>query len=144
MSRIRSTNTKPEMVLRRGLHALGLRYRLHVHGMPGKPDLVFSRKRTAVFVHGCFWHGHRCHLFKQPKTQTSFWMDKISKNTQRDQAVISALINQSWRVLIVWECSVRGKQRFSTESVIDRCRRFIMQEEPPYHEISSLDATSIL
>ncbi|MDI6814050.1 MAG: very short patch repair endonuclease [Desulfitobacteriaceae bacterium] len=144
MSRIRSTNTKPEMLVRRGLHAVGLRYRLHVKGMPGTPDLVFPRSRAVILVHGCFWHGHQCHLFKPPQTQSVFWMEKISKNVQRDQAAISALSNQDWRILVVWECSLRGKQRFSTDSVIERCRRFIIQEQLPYHEITSLDAQSIV
>jgi len=144
MSRIRSTNTKPEMLVRRGLHAVGLRYRLHVKGMSGTPDLVFPRSRAVIFVHGCFWHGHKCHLFKQPDTQSQFWAEKIDKNIRRDQAAITTLVNQSWRVLVVWECTLRGKQRFPTEGVIERCRRFITQEDNAYHEISSLDACSVL
>ena len=91
MSRIRSKNTKPEMLMRYGLHGRGLRYRLHEAGIPGKPDMVFPKYRAVVFVHGCFWHGHGCSLFKWPKTRAAFWKIKINRNMERDREVLVAL-----------------------------------------------------
>ncbi|WP_363318026.1 very short patch repair endonuclease [Parvibaculum sp.] len=118
MSGIRSKDTKPELVVRRGLHALGYRYRLHVKDLPGKPDIVLPRRRAAIFVHGCFWHGHNCHLFKWPKTRTDFWRQKIKTNRKNDERAIRALQEQAWRVLIVWECSLKGRTRHSSEKTI--------------------------
>lgn len=107
MSGIRGKDTKPEMQLRKFLHAAGFRYRLHVQALPGKPDLVLSRHRAVIFVHGCFWHGHHCRYFKWPKTRSEFWQEKISRNQQRDQLQWSQLQREGWRTLIVWECATR-------------------------------------
>jgi DNA mismatch endonuclease, patch repair protein len=107
MSGIRSKNTKPELVIRYGLHALGLRYRIHDHKLYGKPDLVFPRYKTVVFVHGCFWHGHNCHLFKLPSTNSSFWETKISKNKFNDKKNIDLLLVAGWKVIVVWECVLK-------------------------------------
>lgn len=109
MAGIRAQNTKPEMTLRRGLHKRGLRYRLHVRDLPGTPDLVFPTARAVVFVHGCFWHGHDCALFKLPASNTDFWETKITRNQVRDQLAVAALTESGWRVLTVWECSLRGR-----------------------------------
>jgi DNA mismatch endonuclease, patch repair protein len=108
MSGIRGKNTKPELLLRKALHAAGYRYRIHSAHMPGKPDLLFPSRRAAVFVHGCFWHGHDCRYFKMPGTRTDFWSAKIAANRQRDQEVEVMLHERGWRSLIVWECALRG------------------------------------
>lgn len=106
MSRIRGKDTQPELALRKVLHKLGLRYRLH-GALPGKPDLVFPRYRTVVFVHGCFWHRHAgCNIASTPKSNTSFWLEKFEKNIARDARVAAQLEKEGWRVLVVWECEL--------------------------------------
>nr|WP_313217010.1 very short patch repair endonuclease [Stenotrophomonas geniculata] len=119
MSRIRGANTKLEVLVRKGLHARGLRYRLGGAGLPGRPDIVLPKYRTVVFVHGCFWHGHDCPLYRLPKTRTEFWEEKIGKNRARDQKVIAALEECGWHVLVVWECSLRGLKTSQQASAID-------------------------
>ncbi len=109
MARIRSTDTAPELVVRRLAYALGYRFRLHRKGLPGKPDLVFPSRHCVVFVHGCFWHGHSCTLASKPKTNASYWAEKISANRARDYSHIRALRQDGWRVAIVWECETRRK-----------------------------------
>ncbi len=125
MSRIRGKDTKPEMLIRRALHAAGLRYRLHGGKLPGKPDLVFPARRAVVFVHGCFWHGHHCPLFRLPATRTAFWSDKIESNRKRDAAAVVALRSDSWRVLTIWECALRGPARREVSEVAAEARNFI-------------------
>lgn len=116
MSGIRGKDTKPEVVLRKSLFNKGLRYRKNYAGVPGKPDIYFPRLRVAVFVHGCFWHGHAdCHLAHLPKSNTSFWRCKIAKNLDRDTAVQKILFKEGVRFLIVWECAIKGKQRIDLE-----------------------------
>lgn len=126
MSRIRGQDTKPELAIRRGLHALGLRFRLHVRELPGRPDLVFPKYGAAVFVHGCFWHGHNCAMFHLPATRRDFWSGKISGNREHDKQAIFALRAEGWRVLVVWECSLRGPGRQKLEAVIARVHTFII------------------
>lgn len=111
MTRIRDQNTKPEMQLRKALFAAGLRYRIHVRFLPGKPDLAFAKFRAVVFVHGCFWHGHNCDLFVVPKTNRDFWLHKIGGNRERDERVCAELQRMGWRVMTVWECALRGPER---------------------------------
>lgn len=107
MSRIRGKDTRPELTLRKVLHALGLRYRLHGAGLPGKPDLVFPRYRSVVFVHGCFWHRHvGCSIATTPKSNTTFWEQKFEKNTDRDRRVTLELEKAGWKVLVAWECEL--------------------------------------
>jgi DNA mismatch endonuclease (patch repair protein) len=125
MSRIRGKDTKPEMLLRRRLHALGFRFRLHRKDLPGQPDLVFSAQRAVIFVHGCFWHGHSCPLYRTPDTRREFWAAKIAGNRSRDKAAASQLILMGWRVLVVWECSVRGTARLPEGEVIGKCVEFV-------------------
>ena len=125
MSRVRGRDTKPEMIVRRGLHARGLRFRLHCKDLPGQPDLVFPKYRTAVFVHGCFWHAHDCPMFKWPQTREEFWREKISKNLERDKRTISRLKDQGWRVLTVWECALKGPGRCPLDDVLQRCEDFM-------------------
>ena len=115
MSRIRGKDTKPEMLVRSYLHAQGLRYRLHVKDLPGKPDIVLPKYRTVIFVHGCFWHCHEgCRYFVVPKTRTEFWMQKIGRNVANDLRQQSELVAAGWKVLTVWECSLKPKEREST------------------------------
>jgi DNA mismatch endonuclease (patch repair protein) len=125
MSRIRGRNTKPELLLRRGLHAAGLRFRLHSPGLPGKPDLVFPRHRAVILVHGCFWHGHDCPLFRSPRTRAGFWKEKVTKNRRRDQRVAADLAAAGWRVLTVWECCIKGSYRLPLVEVIGSCEAFV-------------------
>lgn len=108
MAGIRGRDTKPELLLRRALHALGLRYRLHHRGLPGRPDLVFPRRRAVVFVHGCFWHRHEnCRYATTPVTRPDFWMQKFRSNVERDRRNQHALLAAGWRVAIVWECLLK-------------------------------------
>lgn len=125
MSCIRGKNTKPEMLLRRGVHAAGLRFRLHVRDLPGRPDIVFPRYRAVVLVHGCFWHGHDCPLFKLPATRREFWAEKISANRGRDILTVEALLEQGWRALTVWECSLKGRGRLPQSEVISQITEFV-------------------
>lgn len=108
MSGIRAKNTRPEMFLRQGLHALGFRFRLHAKDIPGKPDIVLPKYRALVVVHGCFWHGHNCRYFKLPQTRPEFWQEKIEANRKRDLRDAELQHNSGWRSLIVWECAVRA------------------------------------
>jgi DNA mismatch endonuclease (patch repair protein) len=126
MSRVRGKDTKPELLIRRALYASGLRYRLHGAKLPGRPDLVFPGRRAVVFVHGCFWHGHHCPLFRLPATRTAFWSAKIGKNRVRDAAAEGALLAAGWRVLTIWECAMRGPNRRGTDVVIAEARDFIL------------------
>ncbi len=127
MSRIRGSNTKLEVLVRKGLHARGLRYRLGGAELPGRPDIVLPKYRTVVFVHGCFWHGHDCPLYRLPKTRPEFWADKIGKNRVRDLRVTAELEALGWRVLTVWECSLRGKAASEQVSLLDRLAETLRQ-----------------
>lgn len=112
MSGIRGKNTRPELALRKALHVRGFRYRLHGQRVRGRPDLVFSRYRAVVFVHGCFWHRHEgCRYATTPATRPAFWQAKFTSNVRRDREVRSLLANEGWRVAIVWECSLRRQER---------------------------------
>lgn len=119
MSQIRSKNTKPELIIRKALFARGYRYKIHDKKLPGKPDIVLPKYNTVIFVNGCFWHGHNCHLFRIPKTRTEFWKDKIEGNILRDKRNKELLANSGWKVIEVWECSIKGKNIEHLESVIN-------------------------
>lgn len=110
MSQIKGKNTKPEMLVRKFLHANGFRYRLHVTNLPGKPDIVLVKHKTAIFVHGCFFHQHNCHLFKWPSTNQEFWKNKISGNVERDKKTISTLKKAGWTIITLWECDLKSKK----------------------------------
>lgn len=118
MSAVRGKDTKPELVIRRALHARGFRYRLHSTRLPGKPDLVLPRYRAALFVHGCFWHGHDCHLFRLPGTRREFWEAKIARNRSRDREVRTRLHEDGWRQVVIWECAIRGRGRMNFENLM--------------------------
>ncbi|WP_316228737.1 very short patch repair endonuclease [Bradyrhizobium sp. SZCCHNR1045] len=110
MRAVKSRDTRPELAVRRTLHRLGYRYRLHRRDLPGKPDLVFGPKRKVIFVHGCFWHSHDrddCPGRGQPKSNTTFWNSKLKRNKERDAEQLAALANSGWEVLTIWECETR-------------------------------------
>jgi DNA mismatch endonuclease (patch repair protein) len=130
MSRIRGKDTKPELMLRHGLHARGQRYRLHRKDLPGRPDMVFPRYRAALFVHGCFWHGHDCPLFKLPATRRQFWAAKIDSNRARDARDIIGLVAAGWRVLVVWECALKGPARRPADSVLAGIVSWLASSDP--------------
>lgn len=134
MAGIRGKNTKPEMLIRRGLHRLGLRFLVHDKRLPGKPDLVFPKWRAAIFVNGCFWHGHDCHLFKLPSTRTEFWRDKISANKKRDRTAIKRLEETGWRSLTIWECQIKGRSVEEIEPVLVSCRNWLTDEPVSAHQ----------
>jgi DNA mismatch endonuclease (patch repair protein) len=138
MSRIRGRDTKPELRIRRGLHGKGLRFRLHQKNLPGKPDLVFPRYRVVIFVHGCFWHGHGCHLSKMPSTRPEFWRKKIEGNAERDRRVVASLIEDGWRVLTIWECALRGTARRAEEDVLTAAAHFIKASEANFDELGGV------
>lgn len=110
MSRVRSKDTKPELAVRKFLHAAGFRYRLHDKKLPGKPDIVLPKYKTVIFVHGCFWHGHEgCQYFIVPKTRTEWWLRKISGNTEKDVQAEALLHSLGWHVITLWECQLKKK-----------------------------------
>lgn len=115
MSRIKAKDTKPEMLVRKYLFSKGFRYRLHDKKLAGKPDLVFPKLRTVIFVHGCYWHGHdACQYFVIPKTRTDWWLNKIGKNKIRDTDNVQKLKREGWKVIIVFECELKPTVREKT------------------------------
>jgi len=130
MSRIRGKDTRPELVLRRGLHSLGFRFRLHRKDLPGRPDMVFPRYRAVVLVHGCFWHGHDCPLFKLPATRREFWVAKIEGNRARDTRNLAGLTAAGWRALMVWECALKGPARLPADAVLAEITSWLASNEP--------------
>lgn len=116
MAAVKQRGTKPEVALRHALHHQGLRYRLNEKRLPGSPDLVFPRYRAVVFVHGCFWHSHGCKFSTVPSTRQDFWLAKFLANKERDRRKIEALLAEGWRVLVVWECSMKA-DRHSLDGV---------------------------
>ncbi len=137
MAGIRGKDTKPEMLLRRGLHALGFRYRIHARDLPGKPDLVFPGRRAVLFAHGCFWHGHDCALFVWPKSRVEWWRAKIERNQGVDARAISALKASGWRVGVVWECALKGRGRKPLSDVIESCASWLRSDAPNFEERGS-------
>ena len=125
MSRIRSKDTKPEMLVRRALHRLGFRFRLHVRTLPGCPDIVLPKHHAIIQIKGCFWHGHDCPLFKWPNTRMKFWRNKIEGNQQHDQKVIDALYKLNWRVATVWECSMKGRHSIGNDLLVKSLTKWI-------------------
>lgn len=121
MSRIRSKNTRAELIVRRLTHRMGFRYRLHDRRLPGTPDLVFRKRQKLIFVHGCFWHGHDCKLGDRvPKSRVKFWTEKFSANRTRDEKVARQIKGMGWRRLVVWECQLKDQPRLT-----QRIRRFL-------------------
>lgn len=110
MARIGSKNTAPELTVRRLLHGLGYRFRLHRRDLPGTPDIVLPSRRKAIFVHGCFWHGHGCRIGKPPKSRSEFWGPKLDRNKARDEENCEALRREGWDVAVVWQCETKDKE----------------------------------
>lgn len=129
MAGIKGKNTKPELIIRRGLHRMGHRFRLHDKRLPGKPDLVFPKYQAVIQVQGCFWHGHECHLFKWPSTREDFWKTKISGNRMRDSRNLKALEKIGWRTLSIWECALKGPTSFQIEEVLTDASRWLKDEK---------------
>lgn len=131
MAAVGPTNTAPELLIRRALHAKGFRYRLHDRRLPGTPDIVLPKHRAVIEVRGCFWHGHRCYLFRAPGTNTDFWQRKIAGTIERDRRNRSALSDAGWRVAIVWECAIRGAvHRAELPALIDVLSAWLAQLDP--------------
>jgi DNA mismatch endonuclease (patch repair protein) len=125
MSRIRGRDTKPEILVRRALHARGYRFRLHRKDLPGRPDIVLPRHRVAIFVHGCFWHNHGCRYSKVPATRTSFWNAKLHGNKARDDAAVRELHRAAWHVVTIWECALRGPAHLPIDELCDHLESYI-------------------
>ena len=115
MSRIGGKDTAPELVVRRLLHALGYRFRLHRQGLPGTPDIVFPSRRKVIFVNGCFWHAHGCRIGRPPKSRREFWLPKLERNRAKDARNKRALRNSGWGVLTVWQCQTKSQDRLSAQ-----------------------------
>src|SRR5438046_816449 len=116
MGAVKSKDTTPELIVRRLVHAMGYRYRLHVASLPGNPDLVFPRMRKVIFVSGCFWHRHGCGRCRIPATRRGYWVKKLERNAERDERVQRALRRQGWRVLVIWECQTLLAKRSRLEA----------------------------
>ena len=127
MAAVRNKDTKSELLVRKALHRLGFRYRLHDRKLPGKPDLVLPKYNAVIFVHGCFWHQHDCHLFKRPSTREEFWREKIEGNRTRDIESIKQLQLMGWRVLTIWECSLKGKSRLPIDDLLSIVSNWIVE-----------------
>ena len=128
MSAIRSKDTSPELQIRKALHAKGYRYSLHSKNLPGTPDLVFRKFNAVLFVNGCFWHGHDCSLFKLPSTNQEFWKNKILTNQKRDSKARAFLTEDGWRILTVWECSLRGKAKLNFDELIVTIENWLVSD----------------
>ena len=126
MSGIRGKNTRPELLIRKGLHARGFRFRLHDKRLPGKPDLVLPKYSAVIFVHGCFWHGHDCHLFKWPQSRREFWRNKITRNKAKDAENYASLKKDGWYILTIWECALKGRTRRPLDQVLDTAADWLM------------------
>ena len=113
MARIRGKDTKPEMAVRRLVHGMGFRYRLHRKDLPGKPDIVFGPRRKAIFVHGCFWHQHDCPAGRMPSSRQDYWKPKLRRNVERDEANRKKLERNGWDVLVIWECETKDKEELA-------------------------------
>ncbi len=123
MSLFRSKDTKPELLVRHLVHRLGYRFRLHRKDLPGRPDLIFPARKKIIFVHGCFWHGHKCRLGRIPKSRLTYWRGKISGNFERDKTTIRRLRGMRWKCLVLWECQLRQSRR--RDALTKTLKRFL-------------------
>jgi DNA mismatch endonuclease (patch repair protein) len=130
MAGIRGKDTTPELIIRKGLHKAGFRYRLHDKTLPGRPDLVLLRHKAVIFVNGCFWHGHKCAIFKWPSTRTAFWRNKIRGNVERDNRNLRLCKSAGWRVLTIWECSLKGPGRLGAEATVVAASKWLVSQRP--------------
>ncbi len=116
MKAVRRKDTAPEMIVRRLLYVTGYRYRLHIKKLPGSPDIVFVGRKKAIFVHGCFWHGHECRAGRRPQSRQEYWLPKIARNQERDAAAIRQLHRMGWNTLVVWQCETNAPNRITLET----------------------------
>lgn len=135
MSGIRGKNTHPELIVRKRLHQLGLRFSLKNSALPGNPDLALPRHGTVVFVHGCFWHAHKCNAFRLPSTNTDFWQSKLAGNVERDKKCAQELKSLGWRVLVIWECAVKFSEKMHAAEPFEIARDWVVNYDGPYLEI---------
>jgi DNA mismatch endonuclease, patch repair protein len=142
MSGIRGKNTTPELLIRKALYARGLRYRLHDDRLPGKPDLVFWNFHAIIFIHGCFWHGHECDLFKWPKSNIDFWRRKITRNRELDDIHRQQLMVSGWRVMEVWECATKGRAKMPLECIVNEIESWLRSNHV-YQTIEGAQVKSI-
>jgi DNA mismatch endonuclease (patch repair protein) len=126
MASVGQKDTGAELLLRRAIHKIGLRYRLHDRSLPGSPDLVFRRSHAVVFVHGCYWHSHGCYKSTVPKSRRTFWTDKFTANEQRDERNSQLLLQSGWRIMIVWECTLLGKNALPAHEVARHVRAWLL------------------
>jgi DNA mismatch endonuclease (patch repair protein) len=138
MSGIKGKDTKPELLLRKHLHIAGFRYKLHDKNLPGRPDLVFPKYKAVIQINGCFWHRHNCHLFKWPSTNKEFWKRKINGNKYRDHISEEKLLSTGWRLLIIWECSLKGKNKIQLSKIINRTSKWL-KSKSSFKEICGRD-----
>ena len=150
MSAVRREHTLPETILRSILHKAGLRFRLHDRRLPGSPDLVFSRFRAVIFVHGCYWHSHGCYKTSVPKTRREYWQEKLQANRRRDMRNIKSLLETGWRVMIVWECVLAGKTSLSSVYIGDSIKRWLLSSardgeipDSPDSEVPTLERADV-
>lgn len=129
MASIRGKDTKPEILIRKLLHARGYRYKLHDKKLPGKPDMVFPKYSAVIFVNGCFWHGHDCYIFKTPQSNIDFWQEKISRNKARDIVAAGELVSTGWRVGVIWECALMGKTKRNLDDLIMQIEAWLHSSE---------------
>ena len=146
MASVRQRDTGPEILLRSALHKSGLRYRVHVKEMPGSPDLVFPRFRAVIFVHGCFWHDHGCYKSTRPKSHREFWDAKFSANRTRDQRNLDRLRDYLWRVMVIWECALLGKNAVPLPKMVDWVRAWLTgcQDRGEISGLEFQDASTLL
>jgi DNA mismatch endonuclease, patch repair protein len=137
MSGIKCMNTKPEIQVRKLLHRAGFRFRIHVRALPGTPDIVLSRFHAVIFVHGCFWHGHSCHLFKWPGTRKEFWEQKIHRTIEVNRETVKKLQSSGWRIVIIWECALKGKKKQTWEKLLSSIEEWL-QSGNQYKEIKGI------
>lgn len=142
MAGIRSQDTKPERLVRGSLHRAGFRFSLRNTELPGRPDLVLTRHRAVVFVHGCFWHCHACKYFKLPSTRQDFWADKLAGNVSRDRRVCHELRDANWRIAVVWECATRSPA-FNTERLVSVFSEWLLGSDAEYVELRGTQANGI-
>ena len=136
MASIRGSDTKPELFIRRGLHKMGFRFRLNDRSLPGRPDLVLPKYKAVFFVNGCFWHRHCCHLFKWPASRPEFWREKLEGNAKRDLQVSQDLVKSGWRVGVVWECAIKGRNKLPVDDVLNACSDWLQSSDIVMLEVS--------
>ena len=129
MAGIKGQNTKPEILIRKLIHSLGFRYRLHYKKLPGKPDIVLPKYKAAILINGCFWHWHNCSFFKMPSSNQDFWRNKIESNRNRDQIQIANLTSLGYKVLIIWECSLRGKNKLLLSDIGRKIENWLINDK---------------